>query len=116
MLTVRQKDQAFEQIIAPPQGAAAQAAGNQAALQTTNLIQFQNHLLSTQAALVTAWQQYQLARLILYRDLGTLPYDEWEAFSELFPAEYHSHATSPPETRDLPELNVSAPPTQGVGR
>jgi hypothetical protein len=88
VLTVRQKDQAIEQIIAPPQGTAAQAAGNQAPLQTTNLIQFQTRLLATQTALVSAWQQYQLARLTLYRDLGTMPFDEWEAFNELFPSEY----------------------------
>jgi len=25
----------------------------------------------------------------VYRDIGTLPYDEWEAFSELFPSEYN---------------------------
>ena len=48
--------------------------------------------------------------LIVYRDIGILPYDEWEAFSELFPAQYHGpiigHAppggagfTPPPEAR-----------------
>ena len=52
----------------------------------------------------------RLARLTVYRDIGILPYDEWEAFSEIFPAQYHGpiigHApargdrfTPPPEAR-----------------
>ncbi|GAC1470526.1 MAG: hypothetical protein NVSMB9_15710 [Isosphaeraceae bacterium] len=86
ILAIRLKDQAFEQIVAPPQGGAA-VSTNQAALQTTNLINFQNQLLNFENSLVTSWYQYQVARLQLYRDLGILPYDEWEAFHELFPAE-----------------------------
>jgi hypothetical protein len=83
VLTVRQKDQAFEQIIAPPAGAVNPA---QAATQTTNLINFQQQLLTLENTLVMGWQQYQLQRLSLYRDIGIMPYDEWEAFHELFPA------------------------------
>jgi hypothetical protein len=61
---------------------------NQAALQTTNLINFQGSLLNLENTLVRSWQLYELQRLQVYRDLGTLPYDEWEAFRELFPSEY----------------------------
>ena len=60
VLTIRQKDQAFEQIIAPPQGTAAAGGGNQAPLQTTNLIQFQSRILQLQNTLVLTWQQYEL--------------------------------------------------------
>src|SRR5262249_10080944 len=88
VLTIRQKDQAFEQILAPPAGAAGAAQVANAATQTTNLINFQNRLLALQVALGMAWQQYELQRLQLYRDLGIMPYDEWEAFHELFPTEY----------------------------
>jgi len=84
VLFTRQKDQAFEQIIAPPAGATAQ---NQGAVQTNNLTQAQGQLINTENTLITAWYQFQTARLALYRDLGTLPYDEWEAFHELFPNE-----------------------------
>ena len=52
MLNVRLKDQAFEQIIAPPAGGhagAAQAAN--AATQTTNLINFQSGAYGSQARL-----------------------------------------------------------------
>lgn len=83
VLAVRLKDQAFEQIVAPP----AAGGASQAPLQTTNLIQFQNSLLNVENQLVSTWYNYQINRLQLYRDMGTLPFDEWEAFHELFPAE-----------------------------
>ena len=89
-LNIRLKDQAFEQIIAPPQGGTGQglAQSANAATQTNNLINYQRQLVLSEGNLQNLWVNYQLARLSLYRDLGTLPYDEWEAFSELFPAEY----------------------------
>jgi hypothetical protein len=90
VLTIRQKDQAFEQIIAPPAGATGATQANQGAVQTTNLVGFQSQLRNQANSLVTSWQQYQLIRLQLYRDLGTLPIDEWEAFHELFPTESSS--------------------------
>ncbi len=87
-LNVRLKDQAFEQIVAPP---AAAGGGNVAlaATQTTNLLTFQGRAFTSQVNMTTAYQAYEQARLIVYRDIGTLPYDEWEAFSELFPSEYN---------------------------
>jgi hypothetical protein len=89
-LNVRLKDQAFEAIIAPPAGgtqALAQSAN--AAAQTINLLNFQRTLITSMLALTNGWQAYQTNRLIVYRDIGNLPYDEWEAFSELFPSQYH---------------------------
>jgi hypothetical protein len=87
VLTIRQKDQAFEQIIAPPAGAAQGTQQSQAAIQTTNLINFQSQLLARENQLVMNWLTFELSRLTLYRDLGIMPYDEWEAFHELFPSE-----------------------------
>lgn len=84
VLLIAQKDQAFEQIIAPPQGTAGSTQG---AVQTNNLISAQTQLIQTENNLVSLWYNFQSARLALYRDLGTLPYDEWEAFHELFPDE-----------------------------
>ena len=82
VLSVRQKDQAFEQIIAPPAG----SGGNtNAATQTINLISAQAGVITNENTLVALWYQYQLFRLQVYRDLGILPFDEWEAFDELFP-------------------------------
>jgi len=111
-LNVRLKDQAFEQIIAPPAaaggGGLAQTAN--AATQTTNLLNFQGNLITAMLTLTNGWQIYETDRLIVYRDIGILPYDEWEAFSELFPAQYHGPIlgsapaggtgfTPPPEAR-----------------
>ncbi len=89
-LNVRLKDQSFEQIIAPPAGGTQNLAQSaNAATQTTNLLNFQTNLITAMLALTNGWQAYQTNRLIVYRDIGILPYDEWEAFSELFPAQYH---------------------------
>jgi len=81
VLSVRVKDQAFEQIIAPPQPNQT----SQGAVQTNNLISAQSNVVNQENNLVTFWYQYQLQRLQVYRDLGILPFDEWEAFDELFP-------------------------------
>ncbi len=115
-LNVRLKDQAFEQIVAPPAGGSgglAQSAN--AATQTTNLLSFQNAAYGSQLSLIGSFENYQQYRLIFYRDIGTLPYDEWEAFSELFPAQYHgpifghdAGRTGPADAAEAP-----APPTFG---
>ena len=109
VLNVRLKDQAFEQIIAPPQAATAQelAQSANAATQTTNLINFQNTLFASEAALITDYETYELARLTVYRDIGILPYDEWEAFSEIFPESTADPASAPAPsipTENLPPL------------
>ncbi len=103
VLYARIKDQAFEQIVAPPQAGGAGNVAN-AAVQTQNLIGAQNSLINVESQLVSTWYGYQSARLALYRDIGTLPYDEWEAFRALFStAEY---------TRDvsIPASEPSGPP------
>jgi Outer membrane efflux protein len=111
-LNIRLKDQAFEQIIAPPQAGAGQglAQSANAAAQTSNLISFQSNLIRAEGSLLTAWQNFQLARLSLYRDIGTLPYDEWEAFSELFPAEYRGPSLGS-GTSDTRSASAPAPET-----
>jgi len=81
LLSVRTKDQSFEQLVAPPQP----NAQSQGAVQTNNLIQAQGNVIGQENNLVTLWYQYQLYRLQVYRDLGILPFDEWEAFDEIFP-------------------------------
>jgi hypothetical protein len=86
VLNIRQKDQAFEQIVAPPTGAAGVAQVAQAATQTSNLVAAQGRLIGAEVTLTQNWQLYETQRLQLYRDLGNLPYDEWEAFYELFPS------------------------------
>jgi len=55
--------------------------------------------------------------LIFYRDIGTLPYDEWEAFSELFPTEYHGPIIGHGDGgAGLTTGPASAPAAAAVGR
>jgi hypothetical protein len=120
VLNIRLKDQAFEQIIAPPGTATGQqlAQSANAATQTTNLINFQNTLFTSEANLITYYETYQLARLTVYRDIGILPYDEWEAFSEIFPAEYRGPSLGPGtiNTNRKPAAAAATGPSQGVSR
>ncbi len=87
LVTVRQRDLSLQQIIAPPAG--ANTGGNEAAQaqQTVNFIQSINQTLQIQNTVLNLWVQYQSQRLALYRDLGLMPYDEWEAFYEFFPTD-----------------------------
>jgi hypothetical protein len=99
-LNVRLKDQSFEQIVAPPAGGTQNLAQSaNAATQTTNLLSFQRTTYSSQSGLISNYETYQTNRLIFYRDIGVLPYDEWEAFSELFPSEYHGPIFGQPDSR-----------------
>ena len=84
VITLRVVDQSQEQLVAPPP--AAGGGGGQVAAQTINLISAQQRIPQTQNTLVQTWVNFQTARLALYRDLGIMPYDEWESYHELFPA------------------------------
>lgn len=117
ILNIRLKDQAFEQIVAPPQtGAQALAQSANAATQTSNLINFQGQLIGSELTLLNAFRSYQAARLTVYRDIGTLPYDEWEAFSELFPAEYRGPSLGPGTSVTGAAPARPAQPAQGASR
>jgi hypothetical protein len=110
VLQVRQKDQAFEQIIAPPQSLEGSSQG---AIQTQNLIQSQSGILRLENGLVSNWLSYQQARLTLYRDLGTLPYDEWEAYHELFPPKPDRPGPGSPPGGARPAGVAASGPAQG---
>jgi hypothetical protein len=119
ILNIRLKDQAFEQIVAPPQaGAGTQslAQSANAATQTSNLINFQSTLIRSEIGLTNTYAAYQLARLTVYRDIGTLPYDEWEAFSELFPTQYRGPSLGPGTSITRPASAPAPEAPAGVGR
>jgi hypothetical protein len=116
-LNVRLKDQAFEQIVAPPAGgtnATAQSAN--AATQTTNLLTFQRTAYTSQIGLLQAYENYQQYRLIFYRDIGTLPYDEWEAFRELFPDQYNGPLIGHAAGDQGLTSSAAPPPEANLGR
>lgn len=87
VLTIRAKDQTVEQIVAPAQVnlQGGGGTGNNAATQTINLTNFQANILNLQNQLIQTWVSYLTQRITLFRDLGIMPLDEWEAFHELIP-------------------------------
>jgi hypothetical protein len=118
VLNIRLKDQAFEQIVAPPQAAQGQGLAQtaNAATQTSNLIGFQSTLIQSEINLTNAYASFQSARITVYRDIGTLPYDEWEAFSEIFPAEYRGPSLGPGTSLTGAPPARPAQPPQGANR
>lgn len=84
-LAVREVDQRFEQMVSPPAGGPA-ALGQAAnvSLLTMGVLEAQRRLYRGQAELVAQWLQFKEQSLELYRELGTLPYDHWEAFQQSF--------------------------------
>ncbi len=117
VISMRVKDQAQEQIVAPPQPGQNTVA--LVAAQTNNLINFQSNFFGAQNNLVSTWTNYELYRLQLYRDLGIMPYDEWEALYELFPPKSVTERRgNQPNARidgRAPAGNAAAP-TQVAGR
>lgn len=85
VVSLTQKDNTQREIFAPP--APGGGGTQQVTANTQALIQAQNRLLGSQNRLVGLWVDYITQRIQLYSDLGIIPYDEWEAYYELFPAE-----------------------------
>ncbi|WP_169979709.1 TolC family protein [Tautonia rosea] len=76
-------DQSFQRFLEPPRSGGGSSAGSQLVL---TLLRGLNSVNSAQNGLIQRWVQFQTTRLNLYRDLGIMPYEEWEAFYELFPS------------------------------
>jgi hypothetical protein len=80
-LASRLIDEVLVQFVAPAAGgtqALAQAVGARIATQALleQLVQVQR----AQDRLVGLWASFKAERLVLYRDLGILPYDDWKSF------------------------------------
>ncbi len=80
-LQIRQRDNAQEQLFAPP-GSSGQA--QDVAVTVINLNSSTSGLNQAANNLVNLYVSYIALRLQLFRDLGIMPYDEWEAYYELF--------------------------------
>lgn len=85
VVSLQQKDNTQRQIFAPP--GVGGGGSQQVTANTQALISAQNSLLNSQNNLIGQWVQYTTQRIQLYSDLGIIPYDEWEAYYELFPTE-----------------------------
>jgi hypothetical protein len=80
-LQIRQRDNAQEQLFAPP-GSGGQATD--VAVTVLNLNSSTTGLNNAANSLVSQYVNFLGLRLQLFRDLGIMPYDEWEAYYELF--------------------------------
>jgi hypothetical protein len=95
-LALRDVTQRFDQLInGPPVATSALAQSVNATFQSVGVLQVQNHLYRGRADLVSQWLQFKEQSLELYRELGILPYDNWEAFYRSFLPESGADRTAP---------------------
>lgn len=104
------QDQSFQRFLEPPRaGGGGASSGGTLVL---SLISALSNVLGSQNSLVQTWVAYQTQRLNLYRDLAIMPYDEWEAFYELFPTASSSTDTAA-GLNTGPAASGAAPTTGG---
>jgi hypothetical protein len=98
-LAVRLQDQAFERLLAPPTAGITSRSPLLKALieQITAVAKMQEQL-------ATLWTSFRAERMSLYRDLGTLPYDDWQSL-------YADFSTGTVAAHAVPAV----PPDQAVG-
>jgi hypothetical protein len=78
-LSIRVLDQGLEQIVAPTK-ISVMLRSTTFAGGITNLLTPETQRLQAEDRIVTLWTSFQAERLALYRELGILPYDSWNAF------------------------------------
>jgi hypothetical protein len=84
VVNLKQRDNTARNLFAPPPVGGGVGGGDPTA-QTQALTSSLQGIVGSQNQLIQLWVQYQTSRLTLYRDIGIMPYDEWEAYYELFP-------------------------------
>ena len=97
VLAARELDTAFEQIIAPPAGAAPQRPGQT----TLTLLGRSKQVAESRSRLVTLWAEFRGESLAFCRDLGVLPFEDWPSFHSQFTAQ----AGKPRQPQAKPEGN-----------
>ena len=95
-LGVRMADEVFQLFISTT----TPVAGSSRSLMLHDVIDNMRHVWETRDRLVALWTSFRAERLALYRDLGELPYDNWDAF-------YADH--SAPGRARAPEAPAAAP-------
>jgi len=101
VLTLRRRDLAFEQLIAPPQQ-------SRRLPDMTDVVGLVSGLGESQDRLVAIWTEHQALRLALARDLGTVPAADWTAFLGALPA--HRGQPEPPAEVIIPLPAPRVPP------
>ena len=104
VLAIRVKDHAFERMIAPsPNGPLPPRSPF-----VKDLIDQEAEIVRVQNDLFALWAAFQGDRLALYRDLGTIPFDDWKSFYESLSA--RSGAGAPAPAADRAPMTAPAPP------
>ena len=103
LAAIRLKDNAFEQIVAPP-AAAAQPGASSAPLAVMNLLPIQNDLLEHESQLIALWAKFHTERLALAHDRGMLPATDWKSFYDQIDGQPATKpvATPPPVSKSAP--------------
>jgi hypothetical protein len=78
-LSIRLIDQGLEQVPAPSRTSALARAAMVASV-ITGVFATEAQRKKSEDRLVTIWTSFQTERLVLYRELGILPYDDWKSF------------------------------------
>ncbi len=77
VLTLRQRDGAFEQLIAPPPASDKAINGS---VVVDDLLVRSHELNESRSRIVDLWAEYQSNRFALLRDLGDFPFKDWTSF------------------------------------
>ena len=81
-MNIRLKDQSFERLTGP-----ALASVSPRSPLLDGLLEHVNRIRKVEDRLIGLWVDFRSERLALYRDLGTLPYTDWESFYKGLSAE-----------------------------
>ncbi len=109
VLAIRSSDQAFERLVAPPTGGPFLPRTPM----LKEVLDQEAQILCIRNDLVALWTSFQVERLALYRDLGTLPCDDWKSFYEqlsVTPGESGQGPKAPAAPFPPPIPLVPAPP------
>jgi hypothetical protein len=104
-LAVRLQDQAFERLLAPSAGFATSRS-----LLLHGLIEHVTQVCDAENRLINLWTSFRAERLALYRDMGVLPYNDWNAFYTDLSAGPHTAGAVPAVPRQVGPGNVQPAP------
>ncbi len=114
-LSLREADQWFEQLVAPPVGANSQLTRSlNVSLQVPRVLDAQIRLYRGREQLVSRWLEFKEKSSALHRELGIMPADNWEAFYRSFRPEAGPSARegeAPKASAPRPD-SPTAPPRQ----
>jgi len=103
---IRVKDQSFERLFAPATGVTVR--------RTPLLGELLDHLAEARKAevrLVRLWTEFRAERLALYREIGTLPYKDWNSLYENLTAAGAVPAEGAPAPANLPAPGANRQPS-----